>query len=111
MVQNSYRKLAEGVWAKPLYCSREVLVVEWRFEPGAKVPEHSHSEFQVTVCRKGRILFKLGGKTVELGSGDYIVIEPGVSHEAMFPEETIVVDLFAPARRQLYDQLCENKDT
>jgi quercetin dioxygenase-like cupin family protein len=47
---------------------------------------------------EGAIVFTGGAKTVELRSGDSLVVAGGVEHEAMALEETEVLDVFTPYR-------------
>jgi quercetin dioxygenase-like cupin family protein len=42
--------------------------------------------------------FRLGNDRRTCGPGDVVVIPGGVEHEAFFPEDTEVIDVFAPPR-------------
>jgi len=42
--------------------------------------------------------FRLGTEKRTCGPGDVVVIPGGVEHEAYFPEDTEVIDVFAPPR-------------
>ena len=42
--------------------------------------------------------FRLGNEKKTCGPGDLAVIPGGVEHEAWFPEDAEVVDIFAPPR-------------
>ncbi len=99
-------ELLPGARARALLCRPELLIVEWEFQPGTVVPEHSHDELQVTICSKGTVELMVEGKTHTLAAGESIVIKPGERHAARFPAEARVVDVFVPPRRQLQESLC-----
>jgi quercetin dioxygenase-like cupin family protein len=42
--------------------------------------------------------FRLGNERRSCGPGDVVVIPGGVEHEAFFPEDTEVIDIFSPPR-------------
>jgi quercetin dioxygenase-like cupin family protein len=46
----------------------------------------------------GKMEFRLGDERRACGPGDVCVIPSGVEHEAWFPEDTEVVDIFSPPR-------------
>ena len=92
-------ELADGVSAKPLFGKGAMLnLVE--LEPGAVVPLHSHPHEQIFWMLKGRMDFRLGDERRSCGPGDVGVIPGGVEHEAWFPEDTEVIDVFAPRREE-----------
>ena len=68
-------------------------------EAGAHAAAHSHPHEQIFWMLKGRMDFRLGNETRSCGPGDVCVIPGGVEHEAWFPEDTEVVDIFSPAAR------------
>jgi quercetin dioxygenase-like cupin family protein len=47
---------------------------------------------------KGKMEFRLGSEQQVCGQGDVVVIPGGTEHEAWFPEDTEVIDFFAPPR-------------
>ncbi len=48
---------------------------------------------------RGHILFQAQGKSWEMRSGDSIVIEGGIEHEASAFEPSEVLDVFTPYRQ------------
>jgi quercetin dioxygenase-like cupin family protein len=73
-------------------------MVYWRMRAGAHVaaPQHPHEQF-VWVMR-GAIRLRMGTDERTIQPGDLAVIPGGVEHEAFFPEDTEVIDFFAPVR-------------
>jgi quercetin dioxygenase-like cupin family protein len=46
----------------------------------------------------GAIRFRIGTEERAVKPGDIAVIPGGIEHEAFFPEDTEVIDFFAPVR-------------
>jgi quercetin dioxygenase-like cupin family protein len=84
--------------------SRRVLVGEremivwWTMKAGAHAAAHRHPHEQMFWMISGRMEFRLGDERRTCGPGDLGVIPGGVEHEAWFPEDTEVIDVFAPPR-------------
>jgi quercetin dioxygenase-like cupin family protein len=74
------------------------MLVWWNMKAGAHAAAHSHPHEQMFWLLKGKMEFRLGEERRICGPGDIAVIPGGVEHEAWFPEDTEVVDLFAPPR-------------
>ena len=74
------------------------MVVFWRMKAGAHAAAHRHPHEQIFWVLSGKMEFRLGDERRMCGPGDLGVIAPGVEHEAWFPEDTEVVDIFAPPR-------------
>ncbi len=65
---------------------------------GAAVPRHAHPHEQVATVLEGRLRFVLGDDEVEVGAGESMFVPSGVPHEVEALEDTLVLDVFAPAR-------------
>lgn len=65
---------------------------------GSTVPGHSHSNEQMTVVLKGKIIFtgEKEGKTAT--AGDIVHTPAGAYHTVSALEDSIVLDIFSPAR-------------
>ena len=74
-------------------------MVYWRMKAGAHAATHQHPQEQFVWVIKGAIRLRIGAEeqTIQPG-GDVAVIPSGVEHEAFFPEDTEVIDFFAPVR-------------
>ena len=68
-------------------------MVYWRMKAGAHAAGHQHPQEQFVWVIKG-----IGGEERTVKPQDIAVIPGGVEHEAFFPEDTEVIDFFAPAR-------------
>jgi quercetin dioxygenase-like cupin family protein len=74
------------------------MVVWWSMKAGVHAAAHHHPHEQVFWVLKGRMEFRLGPEKRTCVAGDVGVIPGGVEHEAWFPEDTEVVDIFSPPR-------------
>lgn len=74
------------------------MIVWWSMQAGAHAAAHKHPHEQIFWMLKGKMEFRLGDERRVCGPGDIAVIPGGVEHEAWFPEDTEVIDVFAPPR-------------
>ena len=74
------------------------MVVWWSMKAGVHAAAHQHPHEQLFWVLKGKMEFRLGTEKRTCGPGDLGVIPGGVEHEAWFPEDTEVIDIFAPPR-------------
>lgn len=83
---------------RKLVAGDKVMIVWWSMQAGAHAAAHKHPHEQIFWMLKGKMEFRLGGERRVCGPGDVAVIPGGVEHEAWFPEDTEVIDVFAPPR-------------
>ena len=74
------------------------MIVWWSMKAGAHATAHKQPHEQIAVMLRGKMEFRLGTEKRTSGPGDVVVIPGGVEHEAYFPEDTEVIDVFAPPR-------------
>jgi quercetin dioxygenase-like cupin family protein len=74
------------------------MIVWWSMKAGAHAAAHSHPHEQIFWILKGKMEFRLGNERRLCGPGDIAVIPSGIEHEAWFPEDTEVIDVFSPPR-------------
>jgi quercetin dioxygenase-like cupin family protein len=74
------------------------MMVWWSMKAGAHAAPHKHPHEQIAYMLKGKMEFRLGGERRTCLPGDIVVIPGGVEHEGFFPEDTEVIDVFAPPR-------------
>ncbi len=73
-------------------------LVYWRIQAGAHAAAHKHPHEQFVWMIKGAMDFRIGNEKRTMRQGDVAVIPAGIEHEGYFPEDTEVVDFFAPVR-------------
>ena len=94
-------KITDRISRRVLTGDKE-MVVWWSMKAGAHAAAHKHPHEQLFWVVKGRMEFRLGNEKKTCGPGDVGVIPGGVEHEAWFPEDTEVVDVFAPPREDFF---------
>ncbi len=73
-------------------------VARIELKQGCVVPEHSHANEQISMVETGALKFSIGGGEQVLRAGDVLVIPPHLPHGVVALEDTVAVDVFAPAR-------------
>jgi quercetin dioxygenase-like cupin family protein len=87
-----------GMQRQILAYNQNVMLVRHHFLKGWKGKSHSHPHEQLVYVVSGRIQFDAGGKTIELRTGDSVIVEGNVAHRATALEDSEVLDLFVPSR-------------
>jgi quercetin dioxygenase-like cupin family protein len=77
---------------------KQGMIVWWKMKAGAHAAAHRHPHEQIVWMLKGKMDFRIGDERRSMVAGDVAVIPGGVEHEGFFPEDTEVVDVFAPPR-------------
>jgi quercetin dioxygenase-like cupin family protein len=90
-------KITDKISRKILVGEKE-MIVWWSMKAGVHAAAHRHPHEQLFVMVKGIMDFRLGDERRRCGPGDVGVIPGGVEHEAWFPEDSEVIDVFAPPR-------------
>jgi quercetin dioxygenase-like cupin family protein len=81
-----------------LVAGDQCMLVVWSMKAGAHAAAHRHPHEQIAWVLKGKMDFRIGNERRTCGPGDMVVIPGGVEHEAWFPEDCDVADVFAPPR-------------
>ena len=55
--------------------------------------EHSHTFFEISYIYDGRCTQNISGKTIEMRTGDFCVIPPGISHSFAVFDDTIAINI------------------
>ena len=65
---------------------------------GALVPTHDHPNEQIATVVEGRLRFVVGEEERVVGVGETVVLPASVPHEVEALEDSVVLDVFSPAR-------------
>jgi len=90
--------LLTGVKYKTLTHGEKTSLSEFNFEKGALVPAHKHPHEQTGYVISGRLMITIGSKRFEAGPGDSWNIASNVEHSAEILEDTVLIEVFSPAR-------------
>jgi quercetin dioxygenase-like cupin family protein len=92
-----------GMQRRVLAYNQNVMLVRHLLTKGWKGLSHSHPHEQLVYVVTGCILFTADGRNVEMHSGDSIVVEGDVEHQATALDDSEVLDIFVPYRREYAD--------
>jgi quercetin dioxygenase-like cupin family protein len=84
--------------SRRMLAGKQGMIVWWSMKAGAHAGAHRHPHEQIVWMLKGRMDFRIGDEHRSMVAGDVAVVPSGVEHEGFFPEDTEVVDVFAPPR-------------
>lgn len=87
-----------GMLREVLAYNRNIMLVRHQLSKGWKGSSHRHPHEQLVYVVTGCILFTGGGRAIEMRSGDSIVVEGDVEHQATALEDSEVLDVFVPYR-------------
>jgi len=79
--------------------NQNVMLVRHHLLKGWNGASHSHPHEQIVYVVTGCILFAGGGRTFEMRSGESILVEGDVKHHATALEDSEVLDIFVPYRK------------
>lgn len=88
-----------GVTRKILCYDESLMMVEVSFEAGAEGYIHSHPHLQITYVAKGSFEFMIKDEITMVKQGDSIYIPSEAKHGVKALEESILVDVFNPMRK------------
>ena len=90
-------KVTDKITRRVLTGDKE-MIVWWSMKAGAHAAAHRHPHEQLFWMVSGTMEFRLGDEKRTCRAGDLGVIPGGVEHEAWFPADTEVIDVFSPPR-------------
>jgi quercetin dioxygenase-like cupin family protein len=73
-------------------------IARFHLKKGAIVPEHSHTNAQLSNVLSGSLTFNMQGKSLVIRAGESLTIEPNIPHEAIALEDCDAIDVFVPER-------------
>lgn len=92
--------LGGGTVRKVLAYSENLMSVELHFDEGAVGAKHSHPHEQIGYIISGSLLFQEEGQEDKaLVAGDTYYVKPNVVHGVVALEETMLLDIFTPMRK------------
>ena len=95
---SEWMRTGPGASRRILSQSKELMMVEFRFEKGGEGAPHNHPHVQSTYVASGEFEFTVDGETRILKPGDGFVIPSGVVHSCVCREAGSLVDAFSPRR-------------
>jgi quercetin dioxygenase-like cupin family protein len=90
--------------SRQLITGQNVMLARVLLKKGCIVPEHHHSNEQLTYIEQGRLKFTIEGREITLGPGEVLCIPPNTPHKAEALEDTVDIDIFNPPRQDWLDK-------
>ena len=91
-----------GLEREVLAYDSTMMLVRHRMRKGWVGTAHSHPHKQMVYVVSGHIRLAAGGSTddstIDAVAGDSFIVEPEIEHQAIALEDSVVLDIFTPAR-------------
>ena len=94
-----YKEVFDGVILKNLVHGEKTHLIEVKLKKGAVVPEHQHRYEQTGYLISGLLRFFSGNTNNVARPGDSWNITSDMKHGAEALEDTVVVEVFSPVRK------------
>ena len=91
------KQIIPGFFGRMVHGDNTTLAV-WEIKKGSVLPEHHHTQEQITYILDGQLEMVIGGEKMLLTAGSVHVIPSDVPHSAFAVTDCKVIDAFAPAR-------------
>ena len=84
--------------ARKVIHTANMTIARLELRKDAAVPEHSHVNEQVSMVERGALKFFIEGREQIVRAGEVLAIPPHAPHAVEVLEDSVVVDVFSPAR-------------
>ncbi len=84
---------------RQFFSTSQLTMARFELKKGCVVPEHHHHNEQVTSVFQGASKLSFSGQEVTVCAGETISIPADLPHSAEALEDTLVIDVFTPPRR------------
>ena len=97
--ETKWENAGENVVRQIMGYNDDIMLVKVKFATGAVGTPHTHPHTQSTFVASGKFEFTVGGETKIVAAGDGLYMEPNVLHGCKCLEAGVLVDTFAPMRK------------
>ncbi len=87
-----------GLQRQVLVHSAAMMLVRHQMRKGWRGAAHRHPHEQMVYVISGRIRVRVGSTWHDASAGDNFIVAPNTEHEAEATEDSVVLDVFTPAR-------------
>ena len=93
-------EMVPGVTRRVLATSDLMMVVEFTFDKGVEVSQHTHPHDQLGYVVSGRMRMVVDGRAAECGPGDSYHAPSNVPHSGVALDPSVLIDVFSPPREE-----------
>src|ERR1700704_6290201 len=86
------------LYLRKVVAGETIAVARIEVKEGAVTLPHNHDSEEVIIVLSGAWRFQLSGRAVTLSANQMLCIPPGVEHSSEALEDTVALDICAPAR-------------
>ncbi len=97
--EEKWQDAGENVVRQIMGYNDDIMLVKVKFETGAIGTPHTHPHTQTTFVASGKFEFTINGETKIVSAGDGLYMEPDVLHGCKCLEAGLLIDTFAPMRK------------
>jgi quercetin dioxygenase-like cupin family protein len=101
-IEVSYKQFAPGVELSTLVHGQKTSLVEFKLKAGTVIPEHQHPYEQTGYLVSGAVIFKIQDQSYTAMQGDSWCVPENVPHSAEILEDSIIVEVFSPPRKDYF---------
>lgn len=95
-----------GMVRQVLAHNQKLMLIRHFFEKDWVGAKHSHPHEQLVYIVKGKIHVEIAGKPpFDVATGESFTVDGGIEHQARAIEESEVLDIFTPVRKDYQDLL------
>ncbi len=97
---NNLKIAFEGVSYRTLVYGEKTSLGEFYLKKGTIIPNHSHPHEQTGYFISGKAVFIIDGERYNTDPGDSWCIHGDVEHGVEVIEDSVVIEIFSPAREE-----------
>jgi quercetin dioxygenase-like cupin family protein len=90
--------IVPGIRRQTLVTGETMYQMIAELQAGSRLPEHHHSQEQITHVLRGRIIMIADGVRHELAAGESFYLASNTPHSVETIEDTVALDTFSPPR-------------
>lgn len=97
---DGYISAVEGISRRTLVFGSNTLMIEVKLEKGKSLAPHKHPQEQAGYLISGHLMFNIDGEKNEILPGDSYCIPADLEHGVEALENSLVVEVFSPVRKE-----------
>jgi len=87
---------AQRALSQRVISTQRLVVIRCHYKSGARFPQHSHLQEQITIVEDGQLEFVIEGKSIIVATGEMISVCARVPHETkvVSPDGAVALNIF-----------------